>query len=491
MRGVYNVTGSGQTTEQGTSYDAVFGSKYSNDGAVAWNQSVRRLQSWGFNTVGPYSYRMTLPVDPASTMKLPFVGSPQQAGISDRKNAAGASKNLYYGLDQTVFPYSSGANFPDVYDPAWANFVASAYATNADLAVYKTSPYFIGMFSDDTDFLAGFGPGLDFVTDPVGKYHAHLGAIALVTAPTQATNPYASNVAYTHTEVYSKTALKNFLTTRYGTIGALNIAWGSNYTTFASSGGWPTGSGLLDENGRASHTWLGTNSSVLIGASAAVKRDLDDFLFELAETYFTVNREAFKAIAPNALFFGPTNLGGAGWRAPARGPILKAAGQYLDVVNIGTDGSQAQLDFVASWAGDVPVAIWEGVVANSDSGRWRSKSKAASWNVASQLLRGRQYERDVQALLLGRTAGPAGSRPYVGLLFWAWADSFKEAQNWGLVSLRDNAYDGREATRVLGRDPWGYLTGGEERDYGDFISSVRRANFAVFQTLIQEGRPEP
>jgi hypothetical protein len=76
----------------------------------------------------------------------------------------------------------------------------------------------------------------------------------------------------------------------------------------------------------------------------------------------------------------------------------------------------------------------------------------------------------------------------VGLLFWALTDSLGEGQNWGLVSLLDNAYDGREAVRAAGRDAWGYPTGGEERDYGDFISSVRHANLSALQTIAEEAR---
>jgi hypothetical protein len=487
MRGVYAMTGDNRLDERGSSYNARFGQKYGSARA-GWNQANRRLQAWGFNVVGPYSYRMTLPTDTDNAVKMPFVAGPQQAGISGRGHGAGAHKNLYYGLDPSVklFSYSRGGNFPDVYDPAWKSWVASAYATDRNLAIYKASPHFIGYFSDDTDFLAGFGPGMEFATDPPGKFHWHNGYLVLVTAPTQATNPYSkpANQVYADGKVYAKYALRDFLASKYGTIGSLNAAWGSTYTTFDSDGGWPSGRGLLDENGRLAHAWLGTQEPyALNGASAAVKRDLDDFLFELATTYFSVNRAAFKAVAPNALFFGPTNLGGAGWRAPARGPELKAAGQYLDVVNIGTDGSQGQLDFVAGWAGDVPVAVWEGVTANADSGRWRTAGEpGATWNATSQTQRGQKYQQDVQALLNG-VAEPTGSMPFVGLLWWAWTDDISEQRNWGLVSLLDNAYDGKEAVIARGTDQWGYATGGEERNYGDFLGPVIRAHSQVGSAL--------
>jgi hypothetical protein len=498
MLGVYTVTGSDGIDESGSSYNARFHAKYPDD-PTGWVQTDRRLKSWGFNTIGPFSYRMTLPTDSepqwpggVHPVPMPFVGLAPNPAITGRNSGASAFKNILRGLDTSIpaFSWEVNGNFPDVYDPAWQANTTKLYANDPDLAVYKTSAWFIGYFSDDTDFLTGFGPGVDFATDPSQKYHPHLGYLVLCTAPTQATNPYSSNVPYTDTKVYTKYALRDFLVAKYGTIAALNGAWGSTYTTFDSAGGWPTGNGLLDENCRSSDTWLGNQDRYyLTGMNANAKADLDAFLYEMSKKFFSIQRAGFKAVAPNALFFGPTNLGGAGWRAPTRGPILKAAGQYLDVVNIGTDGSQAQLDFVAQWAGDVPLAIWEGVTANPDSGRWRQAGEAgATWNLSTQAQRGQKYQQDVQALLNG-IAAPTGSKPYVGLMWWSWLDSIGEGRNWGLVSLLDNAYDGKEAIQAAGIDPWGYPTGGEERNYGDFISTAQSTNLAILQALIAELKP--
>jgi len=491
MLGVYNVTGEGHVDEMGSTYDRRFLAKYGKP-EVGWPQVNRRLQSWGFNTIGPFSYRMTLPTNsepswPAGKqpVKMPFVALWGNPGITGR--FTGAYKNLYQGLDHGLFPGEEGANFPDVFDPGFATFATKQYAHDSDLAGYKNSPWFIGYMSDDTDFLSGFGPGTDFATDPLEKYHWHLGFLALATAPTQGANPYAkpANQAYPDTKVYTKYALRDFLLTRYRTISALNAAWGSRYTTFDSDGGWGTGNGLLDENGREGHTWLGGRAAryYLSGTTSHLKTDLDDFLYELSKKYFATLRTAFKAVAPKTLFLGPTNLGGAGWRAPARGPILKAAGEYLDVLNVGTDTSQAQLDFMARWAGDVPIAIWEGIVANADSSRWRypRQQSPATWSVPTQQARGEKYKQDIQNLQRGRAA-TTGSYPFVGLLWWDWCDMFGEQGNFGLVSLADNAYDGREAISQVGTDAWGFKTGGEERNYGDFLTAVRNMNMQVLLT---------
>jgi hypothetical protein len=74
----------------------------------------------------------------------------------------------------------------------------------------------------------------------------------------------------------------------------------------------------------------------------------------------------------------------------------------------------------------------------------------------------------------------------VGIKLWSYSDSWGEKANWGLVSLSDNAYDGREAVRARGVDPWGYPTGGEERDYGDFVSAVSRINAVTRDHLATE-----
>src|SRR4029077_15991174 len=86
------------------------------------------------------------------------------------------------------------------------------------------------------------------------------------------------------------------------------------------------------------------------------------------------------------------------------------------------------------------------------------------------------------------TISNKGSPPFVGHLWWEFHDNAGENSNWGLVSLLDNAYDGREAIRATGRDPRGFPTGGERADYGDFLSTVRATNLEVYAALANEIR---
>ncbi len=319
MLGVWFVSGDEHKDERGATYDQRTKSKYGAT-AISALQTYRRLHAWGFNTIGPYSYRMMLPTDNEpewegqQPVRFPFVWMAQQAAFNGRRE--GFFKNLYAGVRG-----EGGGNFPDVFDPAWVKHTYDITANNPELRAMSASPYFIGAFGDDTDYLSGFGPGTDFVTQPPDKIHAHLGYIALITAPTQATNRDGGQ-PYRDTKVYTKYRLRDFLQAKYGSIAALNAAWGSTYTTFDSDGGWPDGRGLLDESGRQTHQWLG-GDQYLRGAGAAVTADLDEFLYQMAHQFFSTEREAFRMVAPKALFFGPTNIGG--WRAPARAPIYRAA----------------------------------------------------------------------------------------------------------------------------------------------------------------------
>ena len=67
--------------------------------------------------------------------------------------------------------------------------------------------------------------------------------------------------------------------------------------------------------------------------------------------------------------------------------------------------------------------------------------------------------------------------------FWSWADHGPEKTNWGLVTSRDNAYDGKEATIALGHNRWDYPTGGEKADYGDFLTAITAVNQSAYREL--------
>ena len=488
MLGVYAVDVSESVDDRGSSYRARVIAKYG-DADLTWGpQQNRRLKAWGFNALGEYANKWALPwttvSDPrwpeaGQPVKLPAIPFPLQGAWYSQTNlsnyATGPVKEIYWALGNHFTGYRG--QFPDIFDPNFDRWVARRVAS-AEYAQAAASPWVLGFSSDDTDYLTGFGPGPDFHSG--GHTHPHLGYVTLLTPPMQSANP-RRNVTYSDPKVYIKYALRDFLQARYGTVAALNSAWSSTYTTFDSDGGWPTGRGLLDENGKGA--WVGTDATRLSNTNTAVRRDLDDFLYEIAKQYFAIYRTRIKQAYPHVLYLGPTTIGG--WGAPPRRQILKAAGQYLDVIRTTYNGDQARLDFMAHYAGDKPIMTWLGAVANPDSALFRYPNGGQSDTFLSQADRGAYYQRSLTAQL-NATAGPTGAQPFIGIQWWEFHDNWGEKSNWGLVTLSDNAYDGKEARVAQGPDTWGFRAGNEQRDYSDFISRARQGNLAVIAGLCEE-----
>jgi hypothetical protein len=320
--------------------------------------------------------------------------------------------------------------------------------------------------------------------------HTHLGWIVLVTPSTQSSGIDANgrSISYSDTTVYSKKELSNWLSARYGNIDALNRAWGSSYTTFGSDGGWGSGNGLLDEDGR--HNWVPKDFNRLQGATAAMQQDLSDFLAHLAKYYFSVIKNALQQGAPGFLYLGPTNMGG--WGAPPRREILQAATQYLDVYMLSTIPSlcasctddQQRIDFVARYGGDKPWANWEGFFAHADS--YMSELPIASCSVppnATQQLRGQLFQTMVNGTVDAKDSS-TGTYHFVGYKWWEYYDNRGEKANWGLATRRDNPYDGVSAVMAAGKDAFGYPTGGERANYGDFLSLVTNSNTTVYKRIL-------
>ena len=97
----------------------------------------------------------------------------------------------------------------------------------------------------------------------------------------------------------------------------------------------------------------------------------------------------------------------------------------------------------------------------------------------SQQKRGEAYARDLDDFYNAK--GNNGDHYILGIDFWELVDNPHEKTNWGLLTPHDNAYDGKEAVRAAGKDAWGFSTGGEDQDYGDFISYVR-APISMFRS---------
>jgi hypothetical protein len=228
----------------------------------------------------------------------------------------------------------------------------------------------------------------------------------------------------------------------------------------------------------------------LSDTNASLKTDLDSYLYQIAAHYFSMCKTGIDHWIPGTLYLGPDSLGT--WSAPSNRNVLKAAGQYIDVMTMGGSSalSQAMLDFINAYYGDKPFYVGEFRTANGDSALFRYPASSSQTDFASQAGRGQSYYNAVtQYPDMSYSAN--GSRPYVGILWWQYLDNRGEENDWGLVSLSDNAYDGREA--VTGTEGIGvrsiacspplesYACAGEERNYGNLIERVRQAHQIVLQ----------
>jgi hypothetical protein len=496
---VWRVMGSGTLDNHGLSQLSYFHTKYKgadDNGRTAnvWsNTQLRRLSDWGFTGIQSYSTGPVMPFANGQTMKFPFMWS-YRPTLYGSSNAGGLAPGPFKNLFQTNPTYhdASSAHFPDIYDSNYQIYLRAMLTTQARWLIGY--PYLVGMNIDDLDQLRGFGAGPDFPAQ--SRNNAHLGWITAISAPwvpsgddfTTPTNRRPGNTAYRDPTHVTKKALRDFLVTKYGTIAALNTSWRSSYTTFDEQTphtSWGAGSGFMDEDGR--HVWMGgypvrqgtaTDHGDIRSANANVKVDLDAFLYNIAAQYFSVCRTEVKRLDPNMLYCGPMDIGS--WGAPAFAQVLQAAGKYCDVIHglYADPGTtfQAIYDFMfANIGNSIPFASWVGFPANLDSAMYYFGANA----FPTQAARG-QYYAAVLDKHIKYTTG--GRFPWVGLSWWGFYDQPAEGTNWGLVSYKDNAYDGREDVAHSIVDPYGNATIPEDKDFGDFLTSVKAANAQTFST---------
>jgi hypothetical protein len=274
--------------------------------------------------------------------------------------------------------------------------------------------------------------------------------------------------------------------------------------------GYGVGTGLLDEWGNpSSHAWLGDSYCLNNGVSssgtcnagsvttAAYRTDLNNFLQAYATQFFTVLHTAYVNALPvgnkNKLFFGVSSLGQVPGRVPARCQVLAGEAAVADVVQVSTDTSTAQLNFITNCIGNKPFTLWETVTANADSDWYGYAGTATNpSNVATQALRATQYNTDIQNLW-NFCNGSTGNCQWVGENWWAFLSfSFYEHQNYGLISWRDNAYDGHEdvtATVTCSAPETAYSCGGEQNNYGNFLRPATLTNAWVDQQLVGSSPP--
>lgn len=257
-------------------YIAKYGDTSSNWG---W-QTLKRITTWGFNSIGQDSGGSVLPWQTCSNCNWPGGTQPVPLPyLSESKPAENASINRSGYLTSPIKDEISGTNsnysgwrggaLYDMFDPALNTEWTSELANTNNLAmqqIVNNSPYLLGVFTDDSDYFFGSGAGPDFAT---GHTSANLAWVTLITSPVQTytqSTPLGNNtLLYTTTQNYSKTlatnpttpcsisspcSLRDYLWQKYnGNIASLNAAWGSNYSKFDSTGIQVTGEAIGSGNG--------------------------------------------------------------------------------------------------------------------------------------------------------------------------------------------------------------------------------------------------
>jgi len=547
----------------------------SNTWTLFTQQMVRRARSWGFNAIGLGASNYTLPIvsygsDGPNSEKMPFVDmiKPALYGVRD-----GGVQDLIFGSDPTIYNGWRGASFPDVYSPLFSQAIQTQITGKEHIygTALDQTPWLIGEGMDDLDNLFGWRNSTNAL---------HTGWLTAVTSPVETLTVWPQDNAYrslhTDTQVYTKAQWASFLQVKYGSVSALNAAWGSNYTTFGTAGtqvieeilgagdsstksfsrvlahtvvdphglavyvagviaagddgsgnlydvalvsnesplgsisysdgsltvafstapaagaaitvnyvygGWPKritgGSGLLDEDG--SSPWIGKDFLALSDTNPTAKADMDAFLQQQLDTYFSQMSSAIHTWLPHHLILGP-----AGLSPMARPLVFQEAGKYIDYLEVAADDfdvqpagglSQAFLNVYSYF--QKPIEAGTTITSQKDS-PWANFPRAFN-DYPNQGARGQAYATELGTVV--NLKGPDGVYFVVDFDIFAWTDKSSESANFGLVSNLDNAYDGVEDQMMIGYDSWGFKTGGQAGNYGDFINAVEAANLDAMRKL--------
>jgi len=482
-----------QNAESNTINGAVLTSKYGGD-VYSWGRDRnRRLTGWNFNILGEETACSELPFGcygggASNSPKLSYllltpvsldcVLNPGGVAITLPDNC----KSIAAG---TVCSDCSGWKMIDPWEPRWQQGVANEFNYYVDKVIQNavTQPWLVGWSLDDADYTQLFkAQGTGVLT---GGY-ANAAYIIAATNFDYSSVPHPGGGSWLDPKLYGKYAWITFLKGRYANIGALNTAWGTGgfYTSFDDVGGFGTGTGVIDEDGR--HTaWMGTSPRTLAGASAGVVTDLNEFLYQFTLKYSQVVVSTIRARDTNHLIFAPdfTSPYGEGMRSEVvRG--FKDGGFNVLVLNYDPNFSSLAGNMVNNNAiydlAQLPAILWYSIGAQADSGQSALPVPYGDPNFASQSARGAQMlNTDIPNFL--NAAGTVNPDKYIIGIDWWVGDGTGDTFNWGLWSRLDNAYDGVEAVSASvpcdqGETENRTNCGGQAANYGDFITSLKAAN---------------
>jgi hypothetical protein len=254
---------------------------------VAWQEQMRRrMGSWGLNTLGMNS---DVTLRDAST--IPYTMTVKTDAFPRRLNT----------------PFVKWRQLPDAYDSTFLNWCRTEF--NARLGVHLGNPAYMGVFIDNEQSW-----GLPTSTNPRERYAIAYGAInAPMTQP-------------------AKSAFINVLKSKYRTIEALNVAWGTSYTAWTQ----------VEAANNFSRTTL----------TADCEFDFRDFGRRFATTYYSKVARALRDIKNTGLYLGSRDA----W-APQE--VVDAAAGHVHVLSFNIYGPSRNIDWAWLQAQRKPVLISE------------------------------------------------------------------------------------------------------------------------------------
>jgi hypothetical protein len=541
----------------GRTYTDYVKAKYGGESAYRenWaNATLARLRQWGFNTIGTFSHKIQ--TQPYLKGRLPYVVTLRLSNNAVLKQVVG---NLWEGI--------GGGKFPDLWHPDFAASIDERMRQMASAQMVR-DPYVLYLFPDQADELRG-----------IAAHHYSLGWAALAGQPEISGHPN-----------YTKRHLRDMLQAKYQDIQRLNEAWGTTYTTWGSAGGYPHGTGFLDQGkpGIPGPTY----QAIAEKAPPAMQADLQAFVEQLFRRYAELVTTTIRKYDPHHLITTPNGvsletaikafdgyfdiyltesaqayellrqkrpLGASsmgylsadrdsplrleGWLVPKAEPITvqtqwgqrqhlkvwamaqdfwfdlqrgnplhvtfldenmhmldlgKSPGNQFDILQTGTDATggwmlirsrgyhTGSVEEIAERLGGKQKKIYYRRRGFGNQGKG-----GFLFGYDTQEDRARAWEAGLHRDLTERAAN--GDYVRIGANWWKLSDNgwtyWLERYNFGLVTMKDNAYDGREATK-LGADGKPGTLDDETNDYGDFLSGVTRTNTSIY-TFIQQHDAAP
>ena len=255
--------------------------KYGDNGTNWSWQTLKRMMAWGFNSVGQDSGANVLSWQTCNKCAWPGGKQPIPVPyLTEMRPGSYAAVNRFGYLTEPIKDEINGSNnnwrgwrggaLFDVFDPKLnTEFQDELSKDNQPSTrnIKNNDPYLLGVFTDDSDWFTGAGAGPDFAG---GKTTNNPAFTTLITSPVHTfvqspTYRASGSFVYQDTKVYSKAlatnpttlcsisnpcSLRDYLWQKYkGSIANLNGAWGSNYTTFDSTGTQVTGEAIGTGNG--------------------------------------------------------------------------------------------------------------------------------------------------------------------------------------------------------------------------------------------------